>query len=162
MLEGPQQGSGPETEEIILRKGTAIGVPSTSLALAKKIATLASDKKAEEIVILDMTGVVNFCDCFVICTGTGSRHVKAIADGIDEGLEAIGQPIKFKQGMERSQKGRFFSFSSGSPASSPESSGGRWILLDTGHVVVHIFEGNSREFYALDHLWQEAPRIKWP
>ncbi|MBF0570147.1 MAG: RsfS/YbeB/iojap family protein [Candidatus Omnitrophica bacterium] len=131
----------------------------TSLDVAKKIAGLAFDKKAENIVILQMNEVANFCDYFVICSGTSSRHLKAIADGIDDGLHEIGLPIKFKQGLDGASKGRFFSF--GNPSVSPEESGGRWVLLDMGDVVTHIFEGSSREFYALDHLWREAKAVKW-
>ena len=130
----------------------------TPLDVAKKIAGFAVDKKAEHIVVLSMSGVANFCDYFVICTGTGSRHVKAIADGVDEGLHELGIKIKFKQGLETAGR-RSFSFSNPMPV--PEESTGRWILLDMGDVVTHIFEGDSREFYGLEHLWQEARVIDW-
>ena len=86
-----------------------------------------------------MRRVVNFCDYFVICTGSSDRRVRAIADGIDEGLTKLGVKVRFAQGLKES----------------------RWVLLDTGDVVVHAFIPELREFYGLEHLWQEAPRVNW-
>ena len=109
-----------------------------------------------------MSGVVNFCDYFVICTGTSSRHVKAIADGIDEGLHTFGIKIKFKQGLDAASRSKAFSFANareGGPSVLPDA--GNWVLLDMGDVVVHVFEGDSREFYGLEHLWQEAKQVDW-
>ena len=106
----------------------------TPIKASKIIAELASDKKAEDILILDMRKVVNFCDYFVICSGNTDRHVKAIADGIDEGLEKIGVGIHSKQGMNKCD----------------------WIVFDTGDVIAHIFQKELREFYRLEYLWQEA------
>ena len=111
----------------------------TALILAKTVAALADDKKAENIVLLDMRPVANFCDFFVLCTGTSDRHVKAIADGIDLGLAESGEGVRRKQGLKDC----------------------RWIVLDLGHVVVHVFDPEYREFYGLDYLWQEAKKIKW-
>lgn len=121
----------------------------TSKQLATQIAKLASDKKAQDIVILDMRGLVNFCDYFVLATGTSDRQVKAIAEGIDEGLSQAG--IHAHVGREK--KG----FQS---SNNPEAIGA-WILLDIGDVVVHIFEPNAREFYGLEHLWQDAPTVAY-
>ncbi len=109
----------------------------TSTKTSKIIARLASDKKAEDILILDMRKVVNFCDYFVICSGNTDRHVKAIAEGIDEGLEEAGLDIYSKQGMNRCD----------------------WIVFDTGDVVTHIFQKDLRDFYRLEYLWQEAKII---
>ena len=86
-----------------------------------------------------MRKVVNFCDYFVICTSSSDRRVRAIADGIDEGLSKVGLKIRFIQGLQEA----------------------RWILLDTGDIVVHIFIQELREFYGLEHLWQNAPRVNW-
>ena len=121
----------------------------TSKQLANKIAQLAHDKKAQDIVILDMKGLVNFCDYFVISTGTSDRQVKAIAEGIDDGLTDLG----IKTHSNRSIKG----LDSGSSADGI----GAWILLDMGDVVAHMFEPNAREFYGLEHLWQDAPTVKY-
>ncbi len=86
-----------------------------------------------------MRKVVNFCDYFVICSGTSSRQVAAIADGIDDGLRGLGMKVRHKQGFKDST----------------------WGLLDLGDVVVHIFETDTREFYGLEYLWQDAPKIQW-
>ena len=137
-----------------------------SLELAKKAAHFCADKKAENIVVLDMREIVNFCDYFVLCTATSSRHIKAVADGVDEGLHQLGIKIKFKQGLDGAGRSRSFTFAnqaSGSGAGFPavDASAGRWVLLDMGDVVVHVFENESREFYGLDHLWQEAVPVVW-
>ena len=131
----------------------------TSLDVAKKVAALAIDKKGENVVILSMDGVANYCDYFVICSGTISRHVKAIADGIEDGLHTVGIKIKFKQGLDSLSRSRGFAI--GEQPTSLADLSGAWVLLDMGDVVVHIFEGESREFYALDHLWREATQVEW-
>lgn len=111
----------------------------SSEGLARAISTFASDIKAQDIVILDMRKVANFCDYFVICSGTSSRQVKAIAEGIEDGLAEHGNKTAFKQGFRE----------------------GRWALLDYGMVVVHIFETEFRSFYGLEYLWKEADKIEW-
>lgn len=111
----------------------------TSRNKAKLIAELAYDKKAEDIVILDMRRAVNFCDYFVVMSGASERHVQAIAAGIEEGLLECGLQVRYKEGLKSS----------------------RWVLVDMGDVVTHIFELQTREFYGLEHLWQEAGRINW-
>lgn len=107
--------------------------------LARAIANFASDKKAEDILVLDMREVVNFCDYFVISSGNTDRHVKAIADGIEEGLRDSGIKIKLREGLKQCD----------------------WVILDAGDVVVHTFVNDLREFYGLEYLWQEAKKIKW-
>ena len=109
----------------------------TSRKIAKLVAKLASDKKAQDIIILDMRKLVNFCDFFVICSGNTDRQVHAIAMHIDEKLEEIGMPLKFKQGLKNAN----------------------WVVFDSGDVVIHIFQKDIREFYGLEHLWQEAKVI---
>jgi len=131
-----------------------------ALALAKKIARFAFDKKAENIVVMDMREVVNYCDYFVICSGTGSRHVKAIADGIDDGLHEIGLKVRRKQGLATAGRSRAFSLSSAGSIDLNDMRG-HWGLLDMGDVVAHIFEADSREFYGLEHLWHGAVSIDW-
>ncbi len=123
-----------EKEELIIKK-----VQSTSINTARIIAGFAADKKAENIIILDMRKVANFCDYFVICSGDSDRQLKAIAQGIDEGLKDLGINLHLKHGMKSTT----------------------WILLDTGDVVVHIFETQAREFYGLEYLWQDAKQVAW-
>ena len=117
--------------------------------LAQKVAKFADDIKAQDIVILDMRGLVNFCDFFVIATATSDRQAKAIAEAIEEGLK--------KEGVESSFSRSFKSL--GGLQHSQEN--GAWVLLDMGDVVAHIFESQAREFYALEHLWQDAVKIEY-
>jgi ribosome-associated protein len=110
----------------------------TSLSLAKSVVEFALNKKAEDVVVLDMRKVANFCDYFVISTGNSDRQTRAIADGIIEGLEKKGQKARRQQGLND----------------------GRWVIVDLGDVVAHVFEREMREFYGLEYLWQEAKRIE--
>ncbi len=133
-----------------------------SIELAKKAALFAADKKAENIVVLDMREVANFCDYFVLCTATSSRHIKAVAEGVDEGFHALGIKIRLKQGLDAAGRSRSFSFANqGVPSQDPDAANGLWVLLDMGDVVVHVFEKESREFYGLDHLWQGSVPVEW-
>lgn len=111
----------------------------TSRKIALSVAEFVSEKKAEDIVILDMRKLVNFCDFFVICSGNSDRQVKALAQTVDEGLESFG----IKANYDRTDK---------RPA---------WVVFDVGDVVVHIFRKDMREFYKLESLWQEAKRVSW-
>ena len=86
-----------------------------------------------------MRKVINFCDYFVICTGASDRRVRAIAASIDEGLAKSGVKLSRIQGLKDCN----------------------WVVLDCGDIVSHIFDGGLREFYGLEHLWQDAPRINW-
>lgn len=113
--------------------------PLTSLKLANKAAQFASDKKAEDITVLDMREVVNFCDFFVIATGHSTRQAQSIAEGVAEGFEELGTKISRKEGFRE----------------------GLWVLVDVGSVVIHVFEKRTREFYGLDHLWQDAKPVNW-
>ena len=100
---------------------------------------MAADKKAEDIVVLEMKRVVNFCDYFVLVSGNTDRHTKAIADGIEEGLKVYGLSVKLSKNLK--------DFT--------------WVILDTGNVVAHVFVNDLREFYNLEYLWREAKKINW-
>jgi len=114
--------------------------PSTdaeALALARRAVELASDKKAADIVLLDIHELTTLADYFVICSGSSERQLGAIADGISEGLREEGiRPI----GREG-------------------SSSAHWLLIDFGAVVVHVMAPPEREFYQLERLWAEAPLL---
>jgi ribosome-associated protein len=97
-----------------------------------------------------MRELVNFCDFFVIVTGTSDRQAKAITEGIEEGLKKEGLEVNFSRSLK----------TLGGPLYSQEN-GGAWVLLDMGDVVIHIFEPQAREFYALEHLWQDAAKIEY-
>jgi ribosome-associated protein len=109
-----------------------------SAALAERIATIASDKKAIDIRVIDLRGIVSYTDFFVICSGNTERQAKAIHDGIYEEL---------KNGAD----GRLL------PRRTEGDREARWILLDYWDVVVHIFTPEAREYYRLENLWGEAP-----
>ena len=107
--------------------------------LARTCAQLASDKKAEGIVVLDLREISTFTDFFVICSGTSEPHLKAIAGAIESGL--------------REDYGVRPSAVDGFPAS-------QWIVLDYMQVIVHVFHQERRDFYSLEDLWSDAPRLK--
>ncbi len=88
--------------------------------------------------MLDMRKTSNFCDYFVICSGNSQRQVTAIADAVKEGLDKINIDSRVIEGTGESG----------------------WVLLDYFDVVVHIFYSPLREFYQLERLWQEAPRLR--
>jgi ribosome-associated protein len=104
--------------------------------LARDIARYAEDKKAIDLVELDLRGVLGYTDYFVICSGSNRRQLKAIQDGILEG-------VKREHGAL--------------PRRAEGSAEGGWILIDYLDVVVHIFTPQAREFYRLEQLWGEAP-----
>ena len=120
----------------------------TSRQIAQRIVSFADDKKAQDITILDMRKMVNFCDFFVIATGTSDRHVKAIANGVEQDLNDIGLRANLGKGNKNLA------------VFNPNPEHGAWMLLDLGDVVFHVFEPDAREFYALEHLWQDAPLVK--
>jgi len=104
--------------------------------LAAVIAGHADDKKAQSIVELDLRGVIDYTDYFVICSGGTERQVKAIADGIHIGCKAeLGILPRRVEGLP----------------------GAQWVLMDYLDVVVHVFVPALREFYALERLWGEVP-----
>ena len=104
--------------------------------LARLAAEYADDKKAQDIVELDLRGVVGYTDYFVICTGASDRQVKAIHDGIHLAMkDEHGLLPRRVEGLGESS----------------------WVLMDYLDVVVHVFTPQTRSFYRLEHLWGEAP-----
>jgi ribosome-associated protein len=106
--------------------------------IALAVAEYASDKKAEEIVQLDLRGLISYTDFFVICTGRSDRQVKAIHDGIQLGM-------KQNHGVM--------------PARVEGVTQATWILMDYVDVLVHVFTPEMRELYRLEQLWGEAPSL---
>ena len=92
--------------------------------------------------------MVNFCDYFVICTGSSERHLRAVTDGVEQGLAAKGIKVNFSKGLR------------GLPTN-PDDANGAWVLLDMGDVIIHVFDAQAREFYGLEHLWQAAPKVEF-
>ncbi|MGC8835103.1 MAG: ribosome silencing factor [Armatimonadota bacterium] len=104
----------------------------------KVLVEAAEDKKAQDIVTLDLRGRTLIADFFVICTGQSRIHLRAIADGILEKMRDAGVKGARVEGYEQ----------------------GTWILLDFGDVVAHIFAQQEREFYSLEELWSRMERIE--
>lgn len=105
-------------------------------ALAERIAAIASDKKAIDIVVIDLRGIVGYTDYLVICTGNTERQTTAIHD-------AIHQELKDTEGLL--------------PQRTSGDREARWIVADYLDVVVHVFTPEARAFYRLEQLWGEAP-----
>jgi ribosome-associated protein len=104
--------------------------------MAQAVAAYAADKKAADIVELDLRGVVGYTDYFVICSGNTERQAKAIHDGIHEGMKKEhGVLPRRVEGLAEA----------------------RWILMDYLDVVVHVFTPDTRAYYRLEQLWGEAP-----
>lgn len=110
------------------------GVLLDSAQLARVAVDTASDKKAEDVILLDIREVTTIADYFVICTGNNPRQIKAIAEAIDEELSKQGARLFHREG---------------------DAENG-WILLDFSDVIVHIFGTKEREYYRLERLWSEA------
>ncbi|HEX3511382.1 MAG TPA: ribosome silencing factor [Solirubrobacteraceae bacterium] len=104
--------------------------------LLEEITRFAADKKAIDVVELDLRGVLGYTDYFLVCSGNTGRQAKAIHDGILEGLKHEHGTI---------------------PRRVEGSGEGGWILMDYLDVVVHIFTPETREYYRLEQLWGEAP-----
>lgn len=103
-----------------------------------KAVRAALDKKAQDVVVLDLRHTPAFTDYFVLCTGLNVRQVKAIADAIEESLRAAKVRPSHIEGYERAE----------------------WVLMDYFTFVVHVFTPQTRAFYALDRLWGDAERIE--
>jgi ribosome-associated protein len=127
----------PGADGLPKRKAAAPTAERPPLELARRIVELAEDKKAADIVLLDLAGLTTMADYFVICSGGSERQLEAIASGIigslrDERTKPIGRE--------------------GTAAS-------HWVLVDFGSVIVHIFTPPEREYYGLEKHWSEARTI---
>ena len=103
--------------------------------IAQKIAAAANDKKAKDILLLNMEGLSPVTDFYVICSAGNSTLVKAIDDNIEDKLAEAGVHPTHKEGYADA----------------------RWVLLDYGDVVAHVFLEEERDFYNLEQLWADAP-----
>ena len=121
-------------------QSTALEIQDPSREKALACARAAIDKKAENVKILDLSGISGFTDYFVICNGMSDRQVQAISQGVEQSMETAGREIVSIEGYSE----------------------GRWVLLDLGDVIVHVFLDALREYYDIENLWTEAPRIKIP
>lgn len=114
---------------------------ATSLELAMAAAQVAADNRGENIVVLDLRELTPIFDYFVLVTGTNRRQLHAISEEIDHRLEDDLQEKRMGiEGYRESQ----------------------WILLDYGSIVVHIFDAETRDFYAIEGLWTDSKRVPLP
>ena len=120
-----------------------IASPTTTLPSAldraRVCARIGEENKAKNILVLDMRGLTPLFDFFVLCTGASRRQIHTIAEEIDAALRAVGDERLSIQGYQAS----------------------RWIVQDYGDIVVHVFDAESREYYALEDLWADASRVDW-
>jgi ribosome-associated protein len=125
-----------------VKTAVARKAPRTS-KLPKSVAgavQAALDKKAVDVVVLDLRKASGFTDYFVICTGTNPRQIHAISDGVEETLRKVfGERPTLAEGVRKSE----------------------WILLDYFNFIVHIFSRECRAFYDLERLWGNAERIEF-
>jgi ribosome-associated protein len=108
-------------------------------ALIQKACDAADSKKASFIKVLDISGVSPITDYFIICSGSSSIQVRAIADEVEEKLAQEGYCLYHKEGYNTS----------------------RWILLDFGNVIIHVFHEEERDFYNLERLWADGDVINF-
>jgi len=109
----------------------------TERELLSLVVEAADDKKAIDIVALNMEGISLVADCFVICHGNSDKQVQAIAREIKEKAHEQGISVKRLEGFEQA----------------------KWVLVDLGDVVVHIFHKDERGYYNLERLWGDAPFV---
>lgn len=101
-------------------------------------ARAATDKKATDLVVLDLRKVASFTEYFLICTGASTRQVQAVSNAVEEALlESAKRPLHIEG-----------------------YSSAEWILLDYGDFIVHVFSQASRRFYDLERLWRDAPSVE--
>jgi ribosome-associated protein len=111
--------------------------PDSARVRADLVARAGLDKKAEDVLVIDVRGLTSYADYFVLMTADSDRQAGAIADAVDEKLKAEGAEKVGVEGYET----------------------GRWILVDYGDVVAHVFNRETRGFYDLEGLWADAPRF---
>jgi ribosome-associated protein len=112
---------------------------ANGLTRAIQCAQVAEDHKGKDIVVLDLRGLTPIFDFFVVATGVSRRHIHTLAEEIDAAMHAEGEQRLSIQGYEAS----------------------RWVVQDYGDILVHVFDAEARDYYGLEDLWADAPRIDW-
>jgi ribosome-associated protein len=113
---------------------------SRAIALTEAAARAAADKKAENLVALDVSAQMPLADVFLIASGSNERQVIAIAEGIEDALASQGTKALRREGMR----------------------GGRWALMDFNDVMVHVMHDEDRAYYELERLWKDCPVVPLP
>jgi ribosome-associated protein len=111
---------------------------SDRLTKVALIVEAAQERKADDVVGLDVREISSFADTFIIATGTSDRHVRSVADSVEAALKAHGDPPLGIEGYDE----------------------GRWVLVDCGDTIVHIFQHEIRDHYDLERLWSDAPALE--
>lgn len=114
-------------------------VTLTSLERALKCAEFALDKKGVDVKILEIAKISSIADYLVLATGMSDKQVQAIADSVKKGLKKFGKALDIEGARE-----------------------GKWVVIDYGDVLVHVFVDELRHYYDLDELWGEAPLVDIP
>ncbi len=104
---------------------------------ARRAAVLCVDNKAQDVVLLDLHGVTDMTDFFIVATGTSDTHVRSVAQKVVDGMEAAGLKAYHVEGAES----------------------GRWVLVDFVDFVVHVFHPAMRSYYQIERLWGDAPAV---
>jgi ribosome silencing factor RsfS/YbeB/iojap len=117
-----------------------VSPPTSSREKALELLKIGISKKAFNPVLIKLDKLTSLTDYFLIVSGTSAKHVKAIAESIKDGSKSIGIIADSSEGLSL----------------------GNWALLDYGDVIVHVFQKQSRDFYDLEGLWREAPKISIP
>ena len=123
--------------DLILTEPERVEIPADAAELAHRIVEIASDKKGNDIVMLRMAELTTMADFFVICSGRSDRQVQALAGAIVNELRDDGIRPRGTEGRQSA----------------------RWVLLDFGSVIVHVFAPEEREFYGLERLWNNAVQV---
>jgi ribosome-associated protein len=110
-----------------------------SLQRAVLCARVAEDHKGQDVTVLDMRGITALYDFFVLASGVSRRQIHTITEEVDAAMRAEGERRLSIEGFESSL----------------------WVVQDYGDVVVHVFDPETRAYYALEELWADAPRIDW-
>lgn len=111
-----------------------------TLRLVASAASAASAKQGEDILVLEVGQILAITDAFIITSGANARHVRAIAEEVEVGVSADGGPRPLRtEGLDDA----------------------RWVLLDYGDFVVHVFLDETRRYYDLERLWSDAPHVDW-
>jgi ribosome-associated protein len=133
----PAAPHSPRRDGLPARDAAAPKSDRAPLDLARRIVELAEDKKAADIVLLDLGELTTLADAFVICSGGSERQISAIADGIAEALRDEGVKPIGREGTAESH----------------------WVLLDYGAVIVHVFTPPERDYYQLERHWSAARTV---
>ena len=116
---------------------TSETIPTQDLSTVRVAVAAALDRKALDLRVLDLDAISDFTEFFLICSGSSNRQVQAIADGIVRGLRKEGHRPLHVEGLEN----------------------GRWVLIDYGSFVAHVFDETTRDFYALERLWADGTDV---